>query len=196
MGESDDRGGCHQSLDGGGGESAVMDHAMGRGSSMRMRLKFVLVCAIVVAVTAGCRADTRAFTSEDSWYRPLPSGTSLRDWEVLDAQRKREVIDSRLAEAESMLETDSIVELDAATSFDLVGEPLPGIEGVSAAPYLVRGLLLNRETGGFSVYLREDQMAVYHRCLGRRAMPMTRQPLVVQLERLPQEVYVTVSMAE
>ena len=63
-------------------------------------------------------------------------------------------------------------------------------------PYLVRGLLLNRATGGFTVYVLEDQVVVYHRSLGRSAVPMTRQPLVLQLQQPPQEVYVAVSMAE
>ncbi|MGA9348076.1 MAG: hypothetical protein WBW48_04635 [Anaerolineae bacterium] len=42
----------------------------------------------------------------------------------------------------------------------------------------------------------EREVVVYHRCLGRSAVPMTRQPLVLQLEQPLKEVYVAVSMAE
>jgi hypothetical protein len=63
-------------------------------------------------------------------------------------------------------------------------------------PYLTRGVYLNRGTGGFSVYILEDQLLVRHGSFGRSAVPMKRQALVLQLEHSPTEVFVTCSMAE
>jgi hypothetical protein len=63
-------------------------------------------------------------------------------------------------------------------------------------PYLTRGVYLNRGTGGFSVYILEDQLLVRHGSLGHSGVPMKRQALVVQLKRKPAEVFATCSMAE
>jgi hypothetical protein len=77
---------------------------------------------------------------------------------------------------------------------DLIGEPLPAVPGTE--PHLVRGLLLIRATGSFSVLVLDDQVTVHHGSLGRGTSHMVRQPLVLQLERPPGVVYVSVSMAE
>jgi hypothetical protein len=63
-------------------------------------------------------------------------------------------------------------------------------------PYLVRGLVLSEGTGSFSACLKDPTLWVYHGCLGRHAVPMKRQPVVVFLEQEPKTVYVDVSMAE
>jgi hypothetical protein len=46
------------------------------------------------------------------------------------------------------------------------------------------------------VYLAQDQLVVNHGSLGSSAVPMKRQALVLQLERMPAEVFVACSMAE
>jgi hypothetical protein len=63
-------------------------------------------------------------------------------------------------------------------------------------PYLVRGLYLNRGTGGFTVKYDGRDLYVHHGSLGHHAVPMSRQPLLVALPRAPEHVYVLVSMAE
>jgi len=50
--------------------------------------------------------------------------------------------------------------------------------------------------GGFTVYVLEDQVTVYRLSLGRSAMSVSRQPVVLQLERCPAEVVVAWAMAE
>jgi hypothetical protein len=105
-----------------------------------------------------------------------------------------EVIEQNRPNAETLLKDVACVLLDDQQAETLIGEPVPDVPGTGA--YLTRGVLLNRETGGFTVYVSGDQLVVYHRCLGRSAVPMSRQPLVLQLERKPSEIYVACSMAE
>jgi len=70
------------------------------------------------------------------------------------------------------------------------------LRGGRTAPYLVRALVLNEATGGFSLYLDGDDLCVFHGSLGHSPVPMTRHPVVVYLERPPKRVLVDVSMAE
>jgi len=158
--------------------------------SSRVFFTTILLCGLLAA----CGQDRRAWTNEDEWYNPHPSGTRLAEWEGLERDRIHEVIEGQLAAAEDLLKETSYLALTPDQASDLLGQSLPPLAGTQ--PVLVRGLVLNRATGGFGVYVLEDQATVYHRCLGRSAVPMTRQPLVLQLERSPSTVYVAVSMAE
>ncbi len=63
-------------------------------------------------------------------------------------------------------------------------------------PFLVRAVFLNRGTGAFSAYFTADSLKVEHGSLGKSAVPMKRQALVVSLERLPKEVFVDCDMCE
>ena len=159
-----------------------------------MNVRLVFVSILLSGLLSGCGQDRRAWTAEDAWGNPLPAGTRLNEWAQVERDRVHEVGESRLAEAEALLQDVSSVQISSAQAAEFVGAPLPDVPGTT--PYLVRGLLLNRATGGFTVYVLEDQVTIYHRSLGRSAVPMIRQPLVVQLQKPPQEVYVAVSMAE
>jgi hypothetical protein len=46
------------------------------------------------------------------------------------------------------------------------------------------------------VTVYEDRLVVHHGSLGSGGYPMSRQTLVLQLERIPAEVFVTCSMAK
>lgn len=63
-------------------------------------------------------------------------------------------------------------------------------------PYLVRGLFLNERTGRFSAFFKGSTLWIRHDCLGKSAVPMTRRPVIVFLDRAPTEVYVSVGMDE
>jgi hypothetical protein len=159
------------------------------------RLATLLLCALMV----GCGSFTsstshRAWTREDSWYRAPPAGTQLWEWSELDGDRVHEVVEQSLPSAETLLKDVPCVVLDDQQARTFTGEPVPDVPGARA--YLTRGVLLNRETGGFTIYVSGDQLIVYHRCLGRSTAPMSRQPLVLLLERKPSEIYVACSMAE
>lgn len=114
-------------------------------------IRAILSVALLILLTVlagGCTGDHRAFTEKDAWYQPLPSGTKLWQWETLDKAAVHEVLAEKQAEAEALLADASGVELTEAQTVQLLGQPLP--ELTNTKPYLVRGLLLNRETGGFT----------------------------------------------
>ncbi len=166
---------------------------------MRRLISLLPLLVFLILATRGCgltlfSTSHGAWTSKDPWYADLPQDVSSRNWPPLDHARIHEVIESKEAEAEELLQDVPIAELTSERAAEFVGEELPDIPGTQ--PYLTRGVYLNRATGGFSVFMLEDKLRVHHGSLGRRAVPMKRQALVLQLERKPAEVYVTCSMAE
>jgi hypothetical protein len=167
---------------------------------MLMRFASLLPLAtLVICAMSGCRPGSsstsrRAWSEEDTWYRAPPSGTHLWEWSELDRDRVHEVIVSKKADAEGLLQDVSSVALTGQHAAEFIGGPLPDRPGTK--PYLTRGVFLNRETGGFTVYTSGHQVVIHHGSLGRGAVPMSRQPLVLQLEQEPVEVFVVCSMAE
>jgi hypothetical protein len=157
-----------------------------------MGVKLLVACVLLGGILIGCSSQRRAWTTEDSWYNPPSSGTPVWTWPHLDRERLHEVVETKEAEAEQLLDDVAVVELTSDEASEFIGEVLPEVPGTK--PYLTRGLYLGR--GSFSVHVFEDQLAVTHGSLGRRALPMKRQALVLQLERAPAEVFVTCSMAE
>ena len=166
---------------------------------MRKLISVLPLLVLLFLAVGGCglglfSSSRPAWTSKDSWYADLPEDVSSWSWPSLDHARIHEVIEPREAKAEELLEEVAIVPLTREEATEFLGEELSDVPG--AEPYLTRGIYLNRATGSFSVYILEDQLRIHHRSLGRRAVPMKRQALVLQLERKPAEVYVTCSMAE
>jgi hypothetical protein len=93
-----------------------------------------------------------------------------------------------------MLKDQSIVPLSLKQAGDFVNHPLKKIAGKST--FLVRAVYLNAGTGAFSLYLQSNKLFVTHGSLGRNAVPMKRQALVVFLPKQPDEVFVDCMMAE
>ena len=158
-----------------------------------MNAKVFLAC-VFLSGTLICCSRHRAWTTEDSWYEAPPSGTSYWEWSELDRTRIHEVLESRQPDAEALLQDGSIVEFSSQEAAEFIGEALSNLPGTK--PYLTRGVYLNRGTGSFSVYNSGDQLVVHHGSLGSSAASMKRQPLVLQLEQRPGEVFVTCSMAQ
>jgi hypothetical protein len=152
------------------------------------------VVLLLAGLLAACAEDNRAWTTQDSWYKPAPVDVSLAQWPLLDRARLHKVIAEEEAAAEKLLQDVPVVELTAQQAADLIGKPLPDATG--AKPYLVRAVALNRQTGQFLVNVAGEQLAVYHRSMGSKAVPMTRQALVLQLERAPAEAFAGASMAQ
>jgi hypothetical protein len=144
----------------------------------------------LAASLLGC-AEHLAFTEADPWFKPLEQWSAAHD--ALSV-RWVEVKSSASAQAERrLLSTDAErVSRDDASIY--AAKPLK--IGDHEEPCLVRGLYLNRGTGGFTVKFDGRDLYVLHGSLGRHAVPMTRQPLLVALPRLPAHVYVSVWMAE
>jgi hypothetical protein len=158
-----------------------------------MNGKVLLAWIALSGALVGC-ISRRAWTTEDPWYNPPPQGALVGEGQRLDRARIHEVVESRHAEAEELLEDVSIVELTDEQAAAFVGQALPKAAGTK--PYLTRAVYLARGTGSFSVTVYEDRLAVHHGSLGSGGYPMGRQALVLQLERAPAEVFVTCSMAK
>jgi hypothetical protein len=149
-----------------------------------------LFASAVVAV--GCDSR-RAWTTEDPWYAPAPPDLRSLQWRELPRERVLQVPAQRVADAAAKLNESAAVALDAGTArYLLDGQLVPS----TGKPMLVRGLVLNRGTGAFGVAISGDQLAVHHGSLGKHAVPMQKQPLIVFLDETPAKVYVSVSMAE
>jgi hypothetical protein len=156
--------------------------------------RFVLTFMLLGCLTAAC-SSRQAWTAVDAWYRPPPANeTSFWGWEQIQGSRLHEVVAAKENDAEDLLRTEPIVELEAGQAADLIGEPLSDAPG--AQPYLVRGVYLRRQTGRFVAYVSGEKLIVHHGSLGSGPAPMKRQALVLQLERKPATVFVACSMAE
>jgi len=156
------------------------------------RASLFLAALFLAATLLGCR-DERAWTSADSWYNPPPSEIyPLSGWKTLDYTQIHQVTAAQQPAAEALLENAAILELTPQQAAELTGQPLA--DHPTTKPYLTRGVYLNR--GGFSIHFKDQQLLVSHDSLGHGPAPMKRQALVLQLNRLPQEVFVTCSMAE
>lgn len=152
--------------------------------------RVALACVLLASLLVACAPKS---FEPDPWYR-VPEDASYRQWPELRGGRLHEVAESKLDEAVAQLEEVSIVELTEQEAEGLLGKPLPGSPGTT--PYLVRAVFLNKGTGRFLIYMSGDQIAVFHGSLGGGERAMGRQPLVLQLEELPAEVYVTARMVE
>lgn len=148
---------------------------------------------------AGC-VDPRAASSVDPWYTPVhPGGSELSDalgakWTLLDEGALGEVAPSREAEAEGMLKDVPCLEISKDEAARFLGK-MPGVPA-GRTPHLVRAVYLNRGTGTFRVYLKDDELLVEHGSLGHHAVSMKRQCLVVFLAQTPKRVFVSCHMAE
>jgi hypothetical protein len=144
----------------------------------------------LAAALLGC-ADHRAFSKTDAWFKPPDQWSAARD---AASVQWVEVKPSASAEAERRLSSTAAERVSSDEASTYAGKPLK--IGEHEEPYLVRGLNLNRGTGGFTVRFDGRDLYVHHGSLGRHAVPMSRQPLLVALPRPPEHVYVSVSMAE
>jgi len=62
--------------------------------------------------------------------------------------------------------------------------------------YLVRALVLNEATGGFSVYSKGSELWIYHHSLGKEFGPIKRYPIILFLEKQPTNIYIDTGMAQ
>jgi hypothetical protein len=159
-----------------------------------MKVSAPSVCVLLCVLLSSCSLLSSSL-GRDSWYTAPPEEAQYAgEWVLLEDERVHEVIQARLPDAEALLEDMPIVEITELQAEEFVGQTLPPVMG--AQPYLVRGLCGVRATGGFRVSVLEDQLRVHHGSLGADPARMSRQPLVLQLESSPVQVYVTCSMAK
>jgi len=94
--------------------------------------------------------------------------------------------------AEEQLRDVTCVEISADRAAELTGHAMPP----GSSLFLVRAVYLNRGTGKFMAVPVGSELLVEHGSLGRSAIPMKRQVLVVRLSQKPETVYVSCSMDE
>jgi hypothetical protein len=144
----------------------------------------------------GCtRTQThQAWSSVDSWFRPPNEWSRFRQAQGLPDSDILEVARERMAAAEEQLHDVASVEISAERATEFTGRPVSPRAGSSL--FLVRAVYLNRSTGKFIVVPVGNELLVEHGSLGRSAVPMKRQALILRLSQKPERVYVSCSMDE
>ena len=122
---------------------------------------------LLIAGMAGCCLD-RAWTSADSWYRPLGEAEAAEmskgnKWKHVDFERTHAVSDRRLPEAESSLAERAWTKLTGEEASSLVGRKLA--QSDERAWYLLRAVILTTN-GRFSVSTLDGCVRVHYGCLG------------------------------
>ena len=146
---------------------------------------------VVLALSASlCCAGGRAWTRVDPWYAPAPA--TLPHGQEIESSQVFLVTELHKAETSALLEDVSVKAIDVGQATEWVGADLAVPAGYRA--FLVRGVYLNRSH--FTVRRADSALHVHASSLGRHAVPMKQQPLVVLLLDRPVDVYVTCSMAE
>lgn len=154
-------------------------------------------CLVVLAALVPAACDQPGASRYDSWYtKGHPSGPELTrlgtSWKPLGEKLVYEVRAEARAEAVAMLDSEPLREIGVEKAAELIGFDPPS--GERKRICLVRGVVLDRRTGRFTVYVQGRELFVHHECRGSKAMPMERQPLVVVLEDRPEAVWVGCDM--
>jgi len=143
----------------------------------------------VAADNARYRENQKPTPDTDSWFRSDPPFWPRSKGKEISKSEFSAVLSERIPEAEKDLLESSVLEVSAIRASLLTGRDLEGVEGNKF--FLVRGLTQNIGTGGFWLVLFNHQLMVESAQLGLNSGPMHRQPLVVSLPEMPQDVFVT-----
>ena len=126
----------------------------------------------------------------EPWYNfPVDSWVDSR--EVDQAQVLP--VAAREGEAVKRLEQAPLVELTASEAQAFTGKA-DSPKGLK--PYLVRGLYLFRDTGGFTVFTKEQAILIRHDSVGSASPKEHRTAVVVYLGFKPKSVFVDCHVAE
>lgn len=151
----------------------------------------------LIAFFLGCKSEDestahRAFLTADPWYRMPP--TQFVTGEVKEIPKGEfGLVTLNEVDALKRLSDSPFVEITATETESYLGRQLEGKNGHLT---LLRAVVLNEPTGGFSITRSNGNVRVHHGCLGKHPAPMTRRAIIARLPELPTEVYVDCSMAE
>jgi hypothetical protein len=163
----------------------------------RLRILWIVLGSLVLCCLLGIAARVwigyRKRAQAMLWYRPRSEAPAGLQWQRLDPARIHRVLEDRQREAIERLEEVQVVELTAEQAAEYVGEPLPDVPG--ARPYLVRSLV-KFLPGTYTVDVADGHLGVWHNSLGRGYVEMGRRAIVLQLDRKPEEVYVSAAAAQ
>lgn len=135
------------------------------------------------------KSQSAASPRRDEWYNEPKSSESLHlnGGKLIGDDRVFEVRSDHEAEAEQMLDSASIAELNQESAQRMVGDRFHDIAGF--IPFLARGLYYSKETGRWRVYELGGKLQVAYFCLGNKPMDMHRQVVVLLLKAKPTKVY-------
>lgn len=158
-----------------------------------------IVCSIALAMllgaNVGCAASSSTELKQDSWYTGIPSDISgLVGWSDLEEFRIHNVKSDMESRAEGMLESNQLVLLTMDQVNGFLGYIPNTLHGNNF--YLVRSCFVNDKTGGYYISFFKSYLWVSHASLDRYPAAMKRRALVLQLEHIPEHVYITCSFAE
>ena len=170
-----------------------------------MKNSFVIYITLFSFLLPGCgkiSTSMRGGTSQekdypkDSWYHTGMPSVEPWDWNKINSSEIYEINDAAKPKAEYLLRQKPVVQLSSSQVDALLSQNFTSADLSGKAPYLVRALYFNKETGGFKVYFKEKTIWVEHGSLGSDPVPMKRQSLIVLLKVRPDKVFVTCSMDE
>jgi hypothetical protein len=113
-----------------------------------------LATLLICTTMSGCGSSPsstshRTWSSKDSWYCAPPSSTQLWERSRLDDHLVHELISAKKGDAERLPQDAPGIALTDQQAAEFIGEPLPDLP--ETRPYLTRGVVLNRDMGGFSL---------------------------------------------
>lgn len=128
---------------------------------------------IVFLLLSGCQHS--AWTSVDPWYRPPP--TTEIAWMPVPEGAFHIVPPATRNKAVALLEKQAAIPIKAELAVTLMEQ-----QGEYRDAWLVRGLCLACESGPLRVYQSQSREAllVSHASLSKRALPMTRSPIIIE----------------
>jgi hypothetical protein len=167
--------------------------------SSRLRSPSKCVWVLVLLGLAGCGhptvKDVNAANgrSASAWIRYLPPKV---DWSVwprpLGRTHWEPVPSAQQLQAESLLQATACVPLSA----EQLATFLPGKKSCGI-PFLVRAVSATWNTDRFEIQMSDNgDLWVGGDALSRRTVPIERRAIVVWLNRVPKEVYVTFGVYE
>jgi hypothetical protein len=155
-----------------------------------MNVRVSILGAIALVFVQACpSADAQL---RCPWLHSAPETEVPVEWVRLPSSDFYEVVASMHAVAMSDLASAVLVPLsvERAKTFNDRYEPTPGKQ-----PYLVRALYGHAATGRYGVLRYGKDLRVYHGSLGHTSV-CHESALVVNLDFVPREVYIEVSIAE
>lgn len=138
-------------------------------------------------------SDDYAQFKFDSWYSEPQGELRAATWQRIKEEQIHEVLPSKQTDAQALLASCSFVKL---TEMEAMGYSPGFTQHPSKSVFLVRGVKFSGQKGVFWVYHFRDYLEVTFGCLGCELLEMTREAVVVELDFVPKEVFVTVSRAK
>ena len=159
------------------------------------RMYFVVILAIFLGIDYGCATISSSEMKKNDWYTGIPQSVSdLAEWRGLESDKVHVVIPAMLPKAYEELKINTFKKITHKQTSELLGYEPSHIANTKL--FLVRSVLINEKTGGYYVSTLNGNLWVHHGSLGRKPVDIKRRALVLQLKEVPQQVYVTCSIAE